>query len=139
MEKKRKKEEIGEGIEELLTRLRKEKEWSYADVLTHIEDKTLKEKDIKKWEVGLIYPDLDMLYQISAIYSISTAELIQAKNNSFEKGMASINMNAVKWISYILNVSIKVGMVILVVLYFCLAIGSLLFFAEAASKVKRAF
>ena len=45
MEKdKKNKNEVGEGIEELLIRLRKEKKWSYAELLVHLKDKTLTEK-----------------------------------------------------------------------------------------------
>lgn len=138
-EKKKSNQEIGEGIEELLARLRKEKGWSYAEVLQHLEDKTLTEKDIKKWEIGLKYPDLDMIYQLSGIYQIPSEEFVEAKNNSYEKGMASINMITIKWICYFLNVSLKVGAVIMVLLYIALFIFSLLFFTTMASQVKRAY
>lgn len=138
-EKKNSNQEIGEGIEELLTRLRKEKGWSYAEVLQHLEDKTLTEKDIKKWEIGLKYPDLDMIYQLSAIYQIPSEEFVKAKNNSYAKGMLSINMITIKWICYFLNVSLKVGAVILVLLYVFLLAFSLFFFTTMASQVKRAY
>ena len=138
-EKKKSNQETGEGIEELLTRLKKEKGWGYAEVLQHLEDKTLTEKDIKKWEIGLKYPDLDMIYQLSAIYQIPSEEFVKAKNNSYEKGMLSINMITIKWICYFLNVSLKVGAVILVLLYIFLFAFSLFFFTTMASQVKRAY
>ena len=138
-EKKKSNQETGEGIEELLTRLRKEKGWGYAEVLQHLEDKTLTEKDIKKWEIGLKYPDLDMIYQLSGIYQIPSKEFVEAKNNSYSKGMLSINMITIKWICYFLNVSLKVGAVILVLLYVFLFAFSLYFFTMMASQVKRAY
>lgn len=85
------------------------------------------------------YPDLDMIYQLSGIYQIPSEEFVEAKNNSYEKGMASINMITIKWICYFLNVSLKVGAVIVVLLYIALFIFSLLFFTTMASQVKRAY
>jgi len=140
MEKdKKNKNEVGEGIEELLIRLRKEKKWSYAELLVHLKDKTLTEKDIRKWEIGLKYPDLDMVYQLSEVYRIPSEQLLQAKNNSYEKGMGSINKVTIKWICYFLDVSIKVGTVLAILLYIGLFIFALLFFTTAASQVRRAF
>ena len=136
-EKRRKKEEIGEGIEELLTRLRKENGWTYADILMKLPDKTLTEKDIKKWEIGLKYPDLDMIYELSALYQVSAAEFIQAKSNSFEKGLASVHITIAKWICYFLNVSIHAGIVLMVIFYVFMFIFSLWFFVTMLSTVDK--
>ena len=134
---KQKVKERGEVLDELLTRLRKEKNWTYADILTHLRDKSLKEKDIKKWEIGLKYPELEMIYQLSEIYEVSSQEFVTAKNNSYERGMASLNVTTIKWICYFLNVSWRVGMVLLVLLYVILLGGSLMFFVTMASMVKK--
>ena len=140
MEKdKKNKNEFGERIEELLIRLGKEKKWSYAELLVHLKDKTLTEKDIRKWEIGLKYPDLDMVYQLSEVYRIPSEQLLQAKNNSYEKCMGSINKVTIKWICYFLDVSIKVGTALAILLYIGLFIFALLFFTTAASQVRRAF
>ena len=136
-EKRRKKEEIGEGIEELLTRLRKENGWTYADILMKLPDKTLKEKDIKKWEIGLKYPDLDIIYELSALYQVSSAEFIQAKSNSFEKGLTSVHMTITKWICYFLNISIHAGIVLLIIFYVFMSIFSLWFFVTMLSTVDK--
>ena len=136
-EKKKSNQETKEGIEELLTRLRKEKGWSYAEVLQHLEDKTLTEKDIKKWEIGLKYPDLDMIYQLCSIYQIPSEELVEAKNNSYVKGLGSVNMFLTKWICYLLNVSIKVGMVLLVLFYVIMLFLAFGTFAYIGTMVKK--
>ena len=136
-EKRRKKEEIGEGIEELLTRLRKEKGWTYSDILMKLPDKTLTEKDIKKWEIGLKYPDLDMIYELSALYQVSAAEFIQTKSNSFEKGLTSVHMIITKWICYFLNISIHAGIVLLIIFYVFMSIFSLWFFVTMLSTVDK--
>ena len=111
------KKEIGEGIEELLMKLRTEKGWSRVELMSKLSDKTIKEKDIKKWEIGLEYPDLDMIYELSAIYQVPSEKFVEAKNNSYVKGLGSVNMMLTKWICYFLDVSIKVGMVLLVLFY----------------------
>lgn len=135
--KGKRKKEIGEGIEDLLIRLRTEKNWTYADVLMNINNKTLKEQDIKKWEVGLKYPDLDTIYELSELYQISADKIIQAKNNSFEKGLNSVNMILAKWICYFLNVSLHIGIVLMIVFYIFMFIFSLLFFSNKLSMVKK--
>ena len=52
MEKKNKKKaeksEVGEGIEELLIRLRTEKGWSRVELMSKLPNKTIKEKDINR-------------------------------------------------------------------------------------------
>ena len=67
---KTEKKAVGEGIEELLIRLRNEKGWSRVELISHLSNKTIKEKDIRKWELGLEYPDLDMIYELSEIYQV---------------------------------------------------------------------
>ncbi len=137
MKKQKNKKEIGEGIESLLTRLRKEKKWSYVEVVSKLDNKDITEKDIKKWEIGLKYPDLDMIYELSALYEVPSSELIQAKNNSYEKGSLSINQYAIKWICYFLNVSIHVAMILMVLFYIFAFIFALYFFVTMASQVKK--
>lgn len=117
IEGKKQKKEVGEGIEELLMKLRTEKGWSRVELMSKLSDKTIKEKDIKKWEIGLEYPDLDMIYELSAIYQVPSEKFVEAKNNSYVKGLGSVNMMLTKWICYFLDVSIKVGMVLLVLFY----------------------
>lgn len=129
--------DVGEGIEELLTKLRKEKGWSYIEVASKLPSKQITEKDIKKWEIGLKYPNLDMIYELSELYQIPSGELIQAKNNSYEKGMASINMYTIKWICYILNISIYAGMVLMTVFYVLAFIFAVWFLVTMASQVDK--
>ena len=102
-----------EGIEELLTRLRQEHNWSYVEVISKLSDKTITEKDIKKWEVGLKYPDLDMIYELSELYQIPSADLIKAKEYSYtKKGIFTTRL--IKWICYFLNVSMYTAIAFLI-------------------------
>ncbi len=135
--KKTEKKEVGEGIEELLIRLRNEKGWSRVELMAHLSNKTIKEKDIKKWELGLEYPDLNMIYELSGIYEIPSEKFVEAKNNSYVKGLGSVNMFLTKWICYLLNVSIKVGMVLLVLFYVIMLFLAFGTFAFIGAQVKR--
>lgn len=110
-------------------RERQEAEWK-------LREKLLADKDVKKWEYGLIYPDLDMLYIISELFDISCDDLLRAKNISFKKGFPSTR--TIKWICYYLNVSIWVGFAInicIIVLAFILA---MVFFRFALMGLARA-
>ena len=133
----RKRNEIGEGIEELLKRLRKEKGYSYIEVVSKLHNKNITEKDVRKWEAGLKYPDLDMVYELSELYMIPCEKFVEAKNNSYEKGYASINMYTIKWICYFLDVSIKVGFVLIVLIYVFAFTFALFMFKTIASNVQR--
>ena len=105
-----------EGIEELLTRLRQEHNWSYIEVVSKLKDKTITEKDIKKWEIGLKYPDLDMIYELSELYQIPSADLIKAKEYSYtKKGILTTRL--IKWICYFLNVSMYTALVLEILIY----------------------
>lgn len=134
---KTKKKEVGEGIEELLIRLRNEKGWSRVELMSKLSNKTIEEKDIKKWEIGLEYPDLDMIYELSAVYQVPSEKFVEAKNNSYVKGLGSVNMMLTKWICYFLNVSIKVAMVLLVLFYVIMLILAFGTFAFIGAQVKR--
>jgi transcriptional regulator with XRE-family HTH domain len=124
------KEEIGEGIEELLYRLRKEKNWTYDDLLMQIDDLTIGQDDIKKWEAGLNYPDLNMMYKLSELYRVPIEEFVKAKENSFTKGMNSIHMN------YAFGISLKVSIVLVTIFYAIALVGSFLFFMSATSSFR---
>ena len=117
-------------IEQLLRELRQEKEWSYWNVVDELSRKgiILNEKTIKKWEYGLEYPDLDIIYKLSEIYSIPSENFVIAKNNSFKEGYETIHMEIIKRICYVTGISLKVGYIALYVFIGLVLIWALLFF-----------
>ena len=136
--KKRENEKIRlEEIEELLKEEREKRNWTYLELLEKLEIESLTEKDIKKWEKGLKYPDLNEIYKLSEIYKIPSARIIQAKNNSFVQGNKSINIKTIKWICYFLNVSYKVGLVLLILTYVLLLVISFTTFVNLANSFKK--
>lgn len=123
------------GIEDLLIELRKKEGLTIVELLEKINDSNLKEKDIKNWEIGLNYPDLDTIYKLSEIYKVPSTEFVQAKNNSYEKGLAGINKKIIRWIAYTLNVSFYVGTVITVLIYVGALTFAFMFFLSMAYSV----
>ena len=117
-------------IEQLLRDLRQEKEWSYWNVVDELSRKgiILNEKTIKKWEYGLEYPDLDIIYKLSEIYSVPSQDFVMAKNNSFKEGYETIHMELIKRICYITGISLKVGYIAMYVFIGLALIWALLFF-----------
>ena len=87
-------------LEEVLLELRESKNYTYLDITEKLNQKGtyIEEKIIKKWELGLIYPSTDELYLLSEIYMFPVVDLIQAKNNSYKKGMDSIHYRLIKWL-----------------------------------------
>lgn len=136
-QKRQKNIENEKGIEELLIELRKKEGLSRIELLEKLNDSNLTEKDIKKWEIGLSYPDLDTIYKLSEIYKVSSTEFVKAKNNSYEKGLAGINKKIIRWFVYTLNVSFYVGVVLTIILYVLAFILALWFFVSVAYQVKR--
>ena len=111
MKKENNKNEI--GIEELLHNLRMEKNYTYLELAEKINDRNITEKTVKKWEKGLEYPNLNIIYQLSEIYNIPSQEILEARDNSFKKGLGRINFVLVKWICYFLDITIKTSMVMI--------------------------
>ena len=125
-------------IEELLKELRESKHWSYLNLIDELYKKGLNvdEKIVKKWEIGLEYPDLDTIYLLSELYMIPSEDLIIAKQNSFDKACNSIHMTLIKWICYISGFSYKVGFVIVTIFYIMAYFLALMAFAAGVENLK---
>ena len=119
-------------LEELLFDLRKEKNWSYLNVIYELNKLGIfvDEKILKKWELGLEYPNTDVLYKFSEIYYFPVENFIMAKNNSYTEGMNSIHKTFIKWFCYFTGLSFKVGYVTFIIIIYGALIISFLYFIE---------
>lgn len=128
-------------IEELLIKLREDKNWTYIHLMQELNKlgKIVKEKELKKWELGLEYPNTETIYKLAQIYVIPSEIFINAKNNSFKKGNNLINLRLIKWICYFTGISIQVVYWGLIVLLGLLLIFALWFFVSMAGEVKNPF
>ena len=136
---KMKESEDEKTIEELLRQLRQEKNWSYLNVIEELNKLGIvtNEKLIRKWEVGLEYPDLDTIYKLSEIYMVPSEDFIKAKGKSFEKGYNSIHMTFIKWFCYFTGVSIKIGYIVTYAFLYAALVGSFMFFISKCEEFLR--
>ena len=126
MENNDKKEGI--IIEELLKKLRESRNWTYNDVAYNLNDTNILTEDIKKMESGLEYPDWDVMYKLSELYSVPVEEFVKAKEYSYEKLKNSISVTIIKWMNYLFGISFKVSIVLITIFYFVAAIRKLVVF-----------
>ncbi len=108
-------------IEFVLKSAREKNHWDYFDVAKKINDTNINEKTVKKWEYGLLYPDLNTIYKLSEIYNIPSEELVQARNNSMNKGLGIIHFRFIDWFCYITNISIITSIIFNFVLVYIIA------------------
>lgn len=96
-------------IEQLLIKLREQKNWTYLELMEELNKKgiILKEKDLKKWEWGLEYPNLDIIYKLSEIYMVPSEDFVNAKNNSYTQGLNKVHIKFINWICYLTGMSFK--------------------------------
>ena len=122
-------------IEILLVYERKKKNWDYFDLAKKINDTNINEKTVKKWEYGLLYPNLETIYKLSDIYDIPSEELIQARNNSLNYGYKNIRFKFIDWLCYIANFSIITSIIINFLLIYIIAPSyAFWFFYQCAQK-----
>ena len=123
-------------LEELLLELRNEKNWTYIHIVEKLQELGIAtdEKQVKKWEIGLEYPNLDIIYKLSELYMVPSQTFIIAKSNSYEKGMSSIHVMLIKWFCYITGFSLTVGYIGLYVIIFGGLIYAFLFFLDNANR-----
>ena len=65
---------LGENI----VRLRTNKNWSQSDLAEALE---VSRQSVSKWELGKVYPGIDILVQMSDIFDLSLDELIKGDKN----------------------------------------------------------
>lgn len=124
-------------LEELFVELRLEKGWECINIVEQLQNLgiTTDEKQIKKWEIGLEYPDTDTLYKFSEMYMIPIQTLVMARTNSYNKGMASIHTMAIKWFCFLTGISMKVAYIGIYIIMGLTLIGAFMFFLDKANSI----
>lgn len=103
---KKKKEENDIDFGEWLYQLRKEKGLTEDQLVDKINMVNVQEINVKKWERDLEFPDLDVIYKLSEIYMISSAEIIDKKQKTLQAGVDSIHMYIIRILSLFMGISI---------------------------------
>lgn len=124
-------------LEQLLTDLRKQKHWTHLHVVEELHKLGLivDEKKVKKWEIGLVYPTLDEIYQLSALYFVPSENFVMAKTNSYQQGLESIHASLIKWVCYLTGISLKIGYIGFYIILTVAMLGALFFFVGSFNKV----
>ena len=119
-------------LEDFLLDLRLKKKWTYLNIANELYKLgvTVSEKDVKKWELGLSYPDLDMIYKLSELYFVSSEQFLIAKKNSYLKGYNSFFMTIVKLFCYLTGFTLRFGYILCIIFITFSLIGALLFFVS---------
>lgn len=123
-----KKEKDYVDFGELMQKLREEKNFTEAEVVEKLGITEITEKNIKKWERDLEFPDLNTIYKISELYFVPSEELIKSKEDTLKSGVNGINKRFIRWLSMLLGISMY-GTIILcrIILYIAL-IGTFIWF-----------
>lgn len=124
---------ININLEEMLKTLRTDKGWTTYDLVEKINRVGVSEKSIRKWELGLEYPEMDVIYQLSDLYNIPSEDLLMARQISLESGLDSIHMRFIKHLCFWLGISIKVAFA-LEVLFYIFALWFAFAFIHEAGK-----
>ncbi|MCI8383943.1 MAG: hypothetical protein HFJ33_03635 [Clostridia bacterium] len=124
-------------LEQLLKDLREEKHWTYLHIVEELYKLGLSvdEKKVKKWEIGLEYPEIDEIYKLSELYFVASENFIMAKTNSYQEGLASVHATLIKWICYLTGISLKIGYIGFYLIITLAVIGALLYFVGELDKV----
>ncbi len=124
-------------IEQLLKDLREQKQWTYLHVVEELNKLGLvvDEKKIKKWEIGLEYPEIDEIYKLSELYFIPSENFVVAKSNSYKEGLASIHATLIKWVCYFTGISLKIGYIGFYIIFAIVVIWALMFFVGNLNRV----
>lgn len=85
--KKKKKDENYIDFGQWLYEIRKEKGLLESELVEKINMVNVQEINIKKWERDLEFPDLDIIYKLSEIYMIPSAEIIDRKQKTLQEGV----------------------------------------------------
>lgn len=86
--------------------LRIQKGLSEAELANQIDMINVKEINIKKWERDLEFPELDAIYKLSEIYMISSAEIINKKQETLQSGVEGIHLYIIRVISLFMGISV---------------------------------
>lgn len=124
-------------LEQLLKDLREEKHWTYLHIVEELNKLGLvvDEKKVKKWEIGLEYPEINEIYKLSELYFVASEDFIMAKSNSYKEGLESVHATLIKWVCYLTGISLKIGYIGFYIILTITLIGSLLFFIDKLNGV----
>ena len=116
--------------------LRYKKEWTIDEFVEKANMNGIANKNVRKWEHDLEFPDLDQMYKISDIYDVPIEELMQVRTNTLEEGLKAVHKDLIRLISYALGFSIYAMTILAWVIIFFAGIWAMILWRDVAYKVQ---
>ena len=133
--KKLKKTLLENDFGAYLYNLRCKKEYTIEELVQKINMQTVNEKNIRKWEHDLEFPNLDQMYKLSEIYEIPAEELMQVRTQTLEEGLKGVHKTLIRFLGYMLGFSIYGIYVLSYVVILVGAIWAMLLWAQIPEKI----
>ncbi len=116
--------------------LRYKKGWTIDEFVEKANMNGIANKNVRKWEHDLEFPDLDQMYKISDIYDVPIEELMQVRTNTLEEGLKAVHKDLIRLISYALGFSIYAMTILAWVIIFFAGIWAMILWRDVAYKVQ---
>ncbi len=114
--------------------LREKKGYTIEELVEKINMPNVTIKTIKKWEHDLEFPNLDVMYKVSEIYEVPSEVLMQIRTQTLEEGLKGVHRTLIRFIGYILGISIYGAVIFSYAFLFVAGIGSVLFIAKVMNE-----
>lgn len=118
--------------------LREKKGYTIEELAEKINMPNVRIKTIKKWEHDLEFPNLDQIYKLSEIYEVASEELMQVKTETLQEGLKGVHKTLIRFIGYILGISIYGTVIITYIIIAFFAIWGIINFAKEVNNMARA-
>jgi len=115
--------------------LREKKGYTIEELAEKINMPNATIKNIKKWEHDLEFPNLDHMYKLSEIYEVPSEELMQVRTQTLEEGLKGVHTTLIRFIGYILGISIYTTVIGTYIIIAVAGIWSLFNFAAAMEQM----
>lgn len=119
--------------------LREKRGYTIEELAGKINMQNVTIKTIKKWEHDLEFPNLDTIYKLSEIYEVPSEVLMQVKTETLQEGLKGVHRTIIRFIGYILGISIYGAVIFSYVFLFVAGIGSVLFVAKVMNEAAGRF
>lgn len=119
--------------------LREKRGYTIEELVDKINMPNVTIKTIKKWEHDLEFPNLDIMYKLSEIYEVPSEVLMQVRTETLQEGLKGIHKTIIRFIGYILGISIYGAVIFSYAFLFVAGIGSVLFVAKVMNQLAGTF
>lgn len=114
-----------------LYELREKNAYTVEELAEKLNIQNVTNKNIKKWEHDLEFPNLDQMYKLSEVYGVAIEELMQVRTQTLEEGLKGVHKLIIRFIGYVLGFSIYTTVIGSYIIIAVAGIWSIFNFANA--------